>query len=81
MGDVSVDVFTIPMVEFDCLGGFKRSSFKMGLETPRAATTKLLFSKALIFALKFNRFSQEKKNTNNFLAAMIYGGERYLFYG
>ena len=78
MGDVSVDVFTIPMVEFDCLGGFKRSSFKMGLETPRAATTKLLFSKALIFALKFNRFSQENYN---FLAAMIYGGERYLFYG
>ena len=24
MGDVSVDVFTIPMVEFDCLGGAKQ---------------------------------------------------------
>ena len=26
MGDVSVDVFTIPMVEFDCLGGPKLKS-------------------------------------------------------
>ena len=32
MGWRSVDVFTIPMVEFDCLGGGKAAS-KWGLET------------------------------------------------
>ena len=55
MGDVSVDVFTIPMVEFDCLGGQKQLH-KMG----PAATSKFSslifryfwFSKKTVFPRK-----------------------------
>ena len=39
------------------------------------------FLKSLNFCAKIQPFFPRKKNTNNFLAAMIYGGERYLFYG
>ena len=58
MGDVSVDVFTIPMVEFDCLGGQKQLH-KMG----PAATSKfssLIFRYFGLFVK--NRFSQKNNN-------------------
>ena len=73
MGDVSVNVFTIPMVEFDCLGGQKQLH-KMG----PAATSK--FS-SLIFRyfglFEKNRFSQKII----IIFAMIYGRVDRWFYG
>ena len=73
MGDASVDVFTIPMVEFDCLGGQKQLH-KMG----PAATSK--FS-SLIFRyfglFEKNRFSQKII----IIFAMIYGRVDRWFYG
>ena len=49
MGDVSVDVFTIPMVEFDCLGGPK---LKWGCETLELFLQKVIKRYFTIYFLK-----------------------------
>ena len=64
MGDVSVDVFTIPMVEFDCLGGQKQ------LQNGTSGNFKILKSNfSLFLVLEKNRFSQKII----IIFAMIYG--------
>ena len=65
MGDVSVDVFTIPMVEFDCLGGAKAAS-----QNGTSGNFKILKSNfSLFLVLEKNRFSQKII----IIFAMIYG--------